>query len=277
MAAQSGRRLHVTPARAARALAAMLLGGWLVACTTPPTEVPADVRSALAPTGTLRVGVYPGSPTSLVRAGDEMRGVSVEVGRALARELDVPIDFVVLARPDEVVQALKAGRADLTVTNASAARARDVDFSRPLLGIELGYLVLPGSPVSALDGVDRPGIRIGVSAGSSSQAALAQTLRQAVLVPALSLPAAAELLRSGQVDAYATNKAILNEMADGLPGARVLDGRWGLEHLAIAIPKGRDVARPYLQRFADALQGSGAVQRAADRAGLRGSVPADAR
>lgn len=41
------------------------------------------------------------------------------------------------------------------------------------------------------------------------------------------------------MDAFATNKAILFAMQDTLPGARILDGRWGLEHMAIAIPKGR--------------------------------------
>jgi polar amino acid transport system substrate-binding protein len=63
----------------------------LVACASTPT-VPDDVRRALAPTGTLRVAVYPGSPTSLVQApgSTEQRGLSVEIGRELAARLGVP-------------------------------------------------------------------------------------------------------------------------------------------------------------------------------------------
>lgn len=251
----------------------------LAACSGVLSLAPPDVRAALAPTGALRVGVYPGSPTSLVRGGngDEMRGVSVDIGRALAARLGVGAEFVIVERADEVTQTLKAGRADVAVTNASAARAKEIDFvAPPLVGIELGYLVVPGSAVTAVETVDRSGVRVGVSAGSSSQAALGKVFTQAVLVPVASLAAATELLKSHQIDAFATNKGILYELADGLPGARVLDGRWGLEHLAIAIPKGRKAAMPYLQRFATEMRDSGAVQRAADRAGLRGTAPADA-
>jgi len=250
------------------ALAAALAG-----CVTAPGPAP-EVRQALAPTGTLRVAVYPGSPTSMLRTAgsDEMRGLSVELGRELARRLGVPAEIVVFQRVAEVVEALKGGRADFTITNATPARAQDVDFTPPLLALELGYLALPGSPVQLLADVDRPGVRIGVSQGSSSQAALTRELKQARLVPAPSLQAAAEMLQRHDIDAFATNKAILHELAGNVPGARVLDGRWGLEHLAIAVPKGRGVAAEYLRAFADAARSEGLVRAAAERAGLRGTA-----
>ena len=122
--------------------------------------------------------------------------------------------------------------------------------------------------------VDRPGIRVGVTLGSSSQAALSREFRNAVLVPAPDVKGAIEMLSQRRVDAYATNKAILFEMSDALPGSRVLDGRWGLEHLAIAVPKGRDAGMAWLRGFAEDAQREGMVTRAADRAGLRGlAVP----
>ena len=250
------------------ALAAALAG-----CASALAPAP-EVRQALAPTGTLRIGVYPGSPTSMVRAAgsDEMRGLSVELGRELARRLGVPAEFVVFQRVAEVVDALKGGRADFTITNATPARAQDVDFTPPLLSLELGYLSLPGAPVQSLAEVDRPGMRIGVTHGSSSQATLTREFKQARIVPAPSLQAAGEMLQRREIDAFATNKAILFELADGLPGARVLDGRWGLEHLAIAVPKGRDAAASYLRGFAESARREGRVRAAAERAGLRGTA-----
>ena len=236
----------------------------------------AEVRQVLAPSGKLLVGVYAGSPTSMVRdpVSGDARGVSVELGRELAQRLGVSLELVEFRRVAEVVDAMKDGKVDFTVTNASAARAKIVDFTPPLLALELGYLVLPGSPVAALADVDRPGIRVGVTQGSSSQAALSREFRNAVLVPALDVKGAIEMLSQRQVDAYATNKAILFEMSDALPGSRVLDGRWGLEHLAIAIPKGRNAGMAWLREFAEDAQREGMVTRAADRAGLRGlAVP----
>jgi polar amino acid transport system substrate-binding protein len=256
----------------------LLAAALLAACGTPPPlappGAPPEVRSALAPTGTLRIAVYTGSPTSLVRAAPpaEMRGVSVDIGRELARRLGQPSEVLVFQRVAEVIDALKSGRADFTITNATPARAVDVDFTEALIGLELGVLVLPGSPVGAIDAVDRPGMRIGVSQGSTSQAALTALFKQASVVPAPSLQAAREMLSSRQLDAFATNKGVLFEMADHLPGARVLEGRWGLEQLAIAVPKGRGAALPWLRGFAESVRRGGQVQEAARSAGLRGTV-----
>ncbi len=233
---------------------------------------PADVRAALAPTGRLRIAVYPGSPTSLVRSpgGPDDRGLTVEVGRELARRLGVPAELVVFERVAQIIDTLQAGQVDMTITNATPARAALVDFTAPLVGLELGYLALPVSPVTALDQVDQAGRRIGVSHGSSSQTALARIFKQAAIVPAASLKAAAEMLKDGRIDAFATNKGILFELADGLPGARVLDGHWGLESLALAVPKGRAQGADFLKQFVETVRAQGLVQQAAARAGLRG-------
>lgn len=253
----------------------VVLAAVLAGCATF-TALSPEVRQALAPTGQLRVAAYPGSPTSMVRSADgaEMRGLSVELGRELARRLQVPVEIVVFQRVAEVVEAVKAGRADFTITNATPARAQEVDFTPPLLALELGYLSLRGSPVQAQADVDRPGVRIGVSRGSSSQGVLTRKLKQASVVTAPSLQVAGEMLQRREMDAFATNKAILFELADRLPSARVLDGRWGLEHLAIAVPKNRSAATAYLRDFAESVRAQGLVARAAERAGLRGAVDA---
>src|SRR5581483_1157190 len=112
----------------------------------------------------------------------------------------------------------------------------------------------------------------GVTQGSTSQATLSRTLKNATLVAAPTVKAAVDLLASGGIDVYATNKAILNEMSDQIPGSRILDGRWGLEHMAIGYPKGRDAGAEVLRRYAEAAQSEGLVRRAAQRAGLRGTA-----
>ena len=67
----------------------------------------------------------------------------------------------------------------------------------------------------------------------------------------------AMLKRSERCDAFATNKSILFEISDGLPGSKVLDGRYGLEQLALGIPKGRDSGLPYARSFVAAAVSSG--------------------
>jgi polar amino acid transport system substrate-binding protein len=261
-----------------RSILALLAAACLAACAGPPAAPGPREAQILAPAGKLRVGVYPGSPTSLVKdsATGEARGLSVEIGKELARRLGVPYEQTEFPRVAAVLDALKAGHVDVTITNATPARAAEMNFTAPLVDLELGYLVVAGSRVAAIADVDQPGVKVGVSQGSTSQAALAREYKHATVVPAPSLKIAAEMLSKGEVDTFATNKAILFEMADGLPGARVLDGRWGLEHLAIAIPKGREAGMDYVRRFAVDVKYEGRVRRAAEQAGLRGTADAAA-
>jgi polar amino acid transport system substrate-binding protein len=79
-------------------------------------------------------------------------------------------------------------------------------------------------------------------------------------------------LTERQLDAFATNKGILFELAEKMTDVKVLDDNWGVENLAIAIPKGRDAGMPYLQDFAQRVQHTGLVNQMAQRAGLRGLV-----
>ena len=237
-------------------------------------QIAPAVRQALAPGGKLRVGVYPGSPTSMIRdrASGETKGLAYELGQEFARRLNIPFEPVEFTQIADVLDALKRSAVDFTVTNASPARAIDVDFTAPILGVELGYLVPLRSSIATLADVNRPGNRVGVTAGGSSHAALQREFKHATVVPSPSVTAAVEMLADGRVDAYATNKAILFEMSDRSPGSRVLDGRWGIEVFAMGIPKGREVAMPAVRRFAADARSQGLVKRAAERAGLRGTV-----
>jgi polar amino acid transport system substrate-binding protein len=259
-----------------RAFASLALAAplFLAACAGPAPYADTQVRAALAPTGALRVGVYPGSPSSLVKspATGEEAGVARDLGVALGERLGVPVRVVQYSRVEQVIEALQGGQVDFTFTNASEARSRIVDFTPPLVHVELGYLVPEGSPIRFVADVDRPGMRIGVTQGSTSQTVLGRQFKSASMVPAASMGQAKELLRGRAVDAFATNKGILFELSDGVPNSRVLDGRWGLEHMAIAIPKGRAQALPFVTVFGEQMRSSGRLEAIIQRAGLRGTA-----
>ena len=233
-------------------------------------------REVLAPEGKLRVGAFAGSPLSMARdrnAG-EMHGLSIDLGRELAKRLDVPFEQVSYQRIAEVIEAMKAGDVDFTVSNATPARAADVSFGQTLISLELGYLVPAASPIATISDVDKPYLRVGVTQGSTSQGTIPKLLPNAIVVPAENAKRAIEMFERGELDLFATNKPTLFEMSDQMPGARVLDGRWGVEHIAIAIPTGREAAMEYVRRFVEEVQATGLLSQAAERAGLRGVVKA---
>ena len=233
-----------------------------------------EPKQILAPTGKLRAGLYPGTPTSIL-PGAEPRGIGYELGKELAKRLGVPYEPVVFSKNAEVLDAVKNAKVDAVFTNASAARAKEMDFGPAYLEIELGYLVPKASPIAALADVDVAGRRIGVTQGSTSDATLSRDLKNAAVVRAVTIGTAIEMLSDGRMDAFATNKATLFEMAEKLPGSKILDGRWGVERHAIAIPKGREAGLPFVRKFTDDVKADGLVAAAIARAGLRGAMTAE--
>ena len=246
------------------------------ACTPDASSVDPDVRRLLAPTGSLRVGLYAGTPTSILPASgtEGARGVGHDLGREFASYLGVPFAPVVFARNDEVQAAMRAGTVDIVFTNATPDRARDMNFAQPHLDIELGDLVPPGSPIGKLADVDRTGMRIGVTERSTSDGRLTREFKAAQVVRLRTLGDGIAALNEKRVDAYATNKATLFEMGDRVPGSRVLDGQWGLERHAMGMPKGREAGLDVARRFVERVVKDGQVRAAIDRAGLRGAIVA---
>ncbi|HZP85356.1 MAG TPA: transporter substrate-binding domain-containing protein, partial [Burkholderiales bacterium] len=195
-----------------------------------------------------------------------------DLGKELARRIGVPFEPVVYPSPGAIMVGLSSGEWDLTFFGPTPERERVLNFTVPFLVIEHGYLVAAGSPISSIDAVDRPGIRIGAPQGGSVNAFLARTIRSATVIPSPSVPAGQEMLSSGKVDVFAANKANLFELSDKLPGSHVLDGRIGADEVAIAVPKGRDAAMAYVRKYVEDAKSEGLVKTAIQRAGLRGAA-----
>jgi polar amino acid transport system substrate-binding protein len=267
----------ITALRSCVLYVAVLWLALLAGCASVSTAPNPAAAQALAPTGKLRVGLYPGTPTSII--GDpssrNAKGVGFELGRELSQRAGVPFEPVVFPNNAAVLAAAASGSVDMIFTNATPGRAKQMDFSPTVLQVELGYLIPAGSAIHALDEVDRAGVSVGVSEGSTSEATLSRELRNATVVRTSSLKAAIDMLATGKLEAFATNKATLFEMSDELRGSRVLAGRWGLERFAIGIPKQREAAMPLVSGFVADAKASGLVAQVVARAGLRGTVSPD--
>ena len=239
-----------------------------VGATAPPTP---EIRKTMAPTGKLRVALYTGTTTS-VRSKTNRRGVGYDMGQELAKRLGVPFEPVILLNNVEVQAAMRAKTADIAFAHDTPARDVDMDFTQTHLAIELGYLAGPKVKAASMADVDKPGVRVGVTVGSSSQPILEKAFKNAKVVTTPTLDTGVGLLREGKLDYFATNKANLGAMQEKLPGSRVLPGSWGVERHAMALPKGRQAAMPYAKAFVADIVANGQVKAAVSRAGLQGMI-----
>ena len=239
--------------------------GLLAACAT-------GIKNNVAPTGALRVGLYQGSPTSYLADGNltDNRGIGFGLGKQFATAMDLPYKPIVYGKNADVMDAIKDGKVDLVFTNATAARAKFIQFSEPVIRLEKGFLLSPKSNVKNIAELNHANIKIGVSVGSSSEQEVAELLSKAKLVKMASTKETIDQLISGKIDAFSSNKGILFELADQTPGSKVMPEIIGYESMALGVPIDRPNVKPELDQFIRSMQASGQLAAIISRSGLRG-------
>jgi polar amino acid transport system substrate-binding protein len=242
------------------------------ACASaPPAPTPA-AKAELAPTGTLRVAVFTGNPVlgSRDKTTGEVSGTTATMGRELAKAAGVPARIIGYGAIAKLVDDAKTGEWDVAVVAFDPARRNVIDFAPPHIVVDLTYLVAPGSAIRSVPEADRPGVRIAAAKGAATTLFLERTLKAAKVVQADNEPAAFSLVKEGRAQAYAQNRYMLLGLAEGLPGARVLEDRFSAAEMCLVLPKGRTAALAYVGEFVEQSKQSGTVQRAIDEARLRG-------
>jgi polar amino acid transport system substrate-binding protein len=233
-----------------------------------------DAKKELVPTGTLRVGVaYAPASTPLFVARDaagQVHGVALELGRALAKELGVPIEIFAAATTAELTQACCKGAIDMGVMPADEERRKLLDFSPPYFMIESTYLATGPSGIETLAEVDRPEVTVVGIAGSTTIRAAGRSLKAAKVVAATSIEEALTMLRAGSAQAFALTHDALPRLQVQLPGSRILEGAFQVTGVSMAVQKNHPAALAIITSFIERAKAHGVVRRAFDEAGLNG-------
>ena len=233
----------------------------------------ADPRvGQLVRTGKLRAGVGVVAPHWAVKdpATGELRGVAVEIARALAKRVGVDLVMVEYPSPPSVLDGLKTSAWDVGFLAIDPSRAALVDFSPPYLQIDATYLVQGSSPIQSVGDADQPGVRIAVTRKSVEEIVLSRMLKRAELQSVDTIPAAFERLRAGSVDALAVPRPAALQFSVRWPGSRVLADRFHATSGAMAVPKGQAEWLAYISEFTEEAKASGLVQKAIEHVGVRG-------
>jgi polar amino acid transport system substrate-binding protein len=250
-------------------MAILVFAGALLSTCATVVTVPPEIRSELAPTGTLRAAINFGNPVLAQKdpVSGEPRGVSVDLARELGRRLNVPVELVTYDAAGKVFDALKTGAWDVAFLAIDPARASEIAFTAPYVVIEGTYLVPTDSPLRTIGDVDRDGVRVAVGNKSAYDLYLTRTLKRAQIVRAPTSPGAIEIFVSDKLEAAAGVKQPLVQFAKTNPKVRVMDGRFMAIEQAMGTPKGREAGARYLREFIEEMKASGLVGRGLERSG----------
>jgi polar amino acid transport system substrate-binding protein len=234
-------------------------------------QVSPEVRSQLAPSGTLRVGLNMSNflLTATDAATGKPKGLAADLGHELGRRLGVPVELVPYPNPGALGDAAKNGAWDVGFLGAEPQRAKEIDFTAAYVEIEATYLVPAGSPIKTIAEVDRPGVRIAISDRSAYDLYLTRELKHAQLVRERGDAILTRFL-SDKLDAMAGLRPGLMKDQAKAPGSRLLDGNFTAVQQAAGTPKGRPAGAKYLKEFIEDVKASGLVAKTIDKHNVRG-------
>jgi polar amino acid transport system substrate-binding protein len=197
-------------------------------------------------------------------------GVSPDMARAIADRLGVPVRYVPYPRPGELADAAGTGAWDIGLIGAEPQRAEKIAFTPAYCEIEATYLVPAGSPISSIAEVDRPGVRIAVTARAAYDLWLERNIRHATLVRTESLDAALQRFKAEGMEVLAGLRPRLLSDAEALPGSRILDGQFTAVQQAIGTARANAAGAAFLRDFVEEAKSSGLVASLIERHGVRG-------
>jgi polar amino acid transport system substrate-binding protein len=249
------------------------------ASSSPIMNTPADktIVAALAPTGTLRASINLGNPVlaGLDPKTGQPAGVSVDLANELARQLGVPVEYVVAQSAGASVTNVSSGKADVGFFAVDPKRGEEIAFTDPYVLIEGFYLVRSDSPITTNAQVDQPGNTVAVGKGSAYDLFLTRELHHATIVHIPTSPAVVQGFLDQNLTVAAGVKQQLQKDAGRIGGLRILDQRFMVIRQAMGVPKQRgEAAAQYLVNFVKQMRSSGFVAESLARHQIDGAVVA---
>ena len=236
--------------------------------------------TSFAPTGTLRVGINLGNPLLAVldQASGSPKGITVDLAKHIASNLQLPIAFTCYQMAGATVEAVKSGDVDLVFVAIDPVRGADISYTPAYIQIEGAYMVKDSSQLTKNEEVDALGNEIVVGKGSAYDLYLTREITQASLLRSANSQAVVDDFMSGMGNVAAGVKQQLESDAQRYEGLRMLPGRFMVINQAIGTPKARsdfEKITAYLSSMIEELKTSGFIAESMLRHKVQGAKVAE--
>ena len=232
-----------------------------------------SLKDETAPTGKLRValGISPAGGAFWCTRNEAggYAGVPVDLGKAMAAQLGVPVEYVAYPNSGQITDAASKGAWDVTFLPKDAERETKMSFGPIYEVADATYIVKPGSSVTNFQTLDQPGVKVAAVNNTTTMRGAIAHLKNAKVTGYQTYDEIFGLLRSGEVDAFALSRDQLNAMAKKIPGTRVLDETFKQTVTAVAVPLNHPLALEFATRFMTDAKSNGTLRKAFDNNGLK--------
>ena len=209
-----------------------------------------SIVKQFSPHGYMRVALNHGNRVLVSRDKiGSAYGISVDLAKVLAKNLNVELRFVEYERAIDVSSSAEKNEWDVCFLAVDPERAKTIDFTEPYIGIEGSYLAAAHCHAKDAVALVNSGAKVGSVDGSAYSLNL---LRQPVaenLIMYSDIHAALDALDAKEVVAIAGIANAMQGEADKRIGSRVLQPAFMKIKQAMAMPRGRELAIVYLKQF----------------------------
>lgn len=246
--------------------------GLVLAAAVAMPALADGLKDEIAPTGKLRVAIAispAGGAFWSTKTEAGYAGVPVDLGKEMAAQLGVPVEYVVHQNSGQITDAAGKGTWDVTWLPKDPEREARMMFGPIYEVADATYIIKAGSTVTNFATLDQPGIKVAaVNATTTMRGAVAH-LKNAKVTGYQTYDEIFGLLKSGEIDAFALSRDQLNKMAQQIPGTKVLDETFKKTVTAVAVPPGHSQSLAFVSKFMTDATTNGTLRKAYDNNGLK--------
>jgi len=231
------------------------------------------LKDEIAPTGKLRVaiGISPaGGAYWSTKTANGYAGVPVDLGKEMAAQLGVPVEYVPHSNSGQIVDGVANKTWDVTFLPKDPEREGRMSFGPIYEVADATYIVKAGSDVKDFATLDRPGIKVAAVNNTTTMRGAIAHLKNAKVTGYQTYDEIFNLLKNGEVDAFALSRDQLIAMAQQIPGTRVLDETFKQTVTAVGVPPNHPLSLAFVTKFMTDAVSNGILRKAYDNNGLKG-------
>jgi polar amino acid transport system substrate-binding protein len=230
------------------------------------------LKDELTPTGKLRVAIAispAGGAFWSTKTESGYAGVPVDLGKAMATQLGVPVEYVAFQNSGQITDSAAKPNWDVTFLPKDPERETKMSFGPIYEVADATYIVKAGSSATDFKTLDQPGMKVAAVNNTTTMRGAIAHLKNAKVTGYQTYDEIFNLLKNGEVDAFALSRDQLNAMAKKIPGTHVLDETFKQTVTAVAVPLNHPQSQAYVAKFMTDAISNGTLRKAYDNNGLK--------